>query len=408
MTQSTRDRSPRAASQNRTIALVAVVALLILGNFWLYETRDVLLGRQTATDFRAYYLAGEAFSRGLNPYLDHSATHPDLASARGWNPGYSSFLYPPTLLPFYAVSARLDMRIASWAWTALSLLLFGGATLAAALDRGAGRGIRFALVALLLALLSRPLVVHVQRGQIDLALASIVVLAMIAYRRDYRWAAAVLLAVSALAKITPVILLISFVVPTRDWGFAVRFAVASLGMAGASLLVVSPALYGFYITDVMPWLSVGETSFQSQTLVRFVSGAGPLAVYSLALGGLVGITWCAARCEAPGTESRSVSPLIWRLFLGNVLVMLLISAIAWYTAYVWTLIPLAMVLTDRFGNPWRRADVALAGAAVLLHARVEQHIPIFNATNLLGALLAIGALAWIGSTESAEAESPEP
>ena len=50
-------------------------------------------------------------------------------------------------------------------------------------------------------LLSRPLIVHVQRGQIDLALASIAVLA---YRRDYRWTAAVLLALAAFAKIAPV------------------------------------------------------------------------------------------------------------------------------------------------------------------------------------------------------------
>ena len=98
-------------------------------------------------------------------------------------------------------------------------------------------------------LLSRPLIVHVQRGQIDLALASIAVLA---YRRDYRWTAAVLLALAAFAKIAPAVLLISFVVPTRDWGFGICFALASLGIAGVSLLVVSPALYGFCITDVMP------------------------------------------------------------------------------------------------------------------------------------------------------------
>ena len=107
------DRSPRAASQNRTIALVAVGALLLLGNFWLYETRDVLLGRQIPTDFHAYYVAGETFSRGLNPYLDQSVTHPDLGPEVGRNSRYSSFLYPPTLLPFYALVARLDVTIAS-------------------------------------------------------------------------------------------------------------------------------------------------------------------------------------------------------------------------------------------------------------------------------------------------------
>ena len=179
-------------------------------------------------------MASETFSRGLNPYLDQSVTHPDLGPEVGRNSRYSSFLYPPTLLPFYALVARLDVTIASWGGPPpLSLLLFGGATLAA----------------LLLMLLSRPLIVHVQRGQIDLALASIAVLA---YRRDYRWTAAVLLALAAFAKIAPAVLLISFVVPTRDWGFGICFALASLGIAGVSLLVVSPALYGFCITDVMP------------------------------------------------------------------------------------------------------------------------------------------------------------
>ena len=108
------DRSPRAASQNRTIALVAVGALLLLGNFWLFETRDVLLGRQIPIDFHAYYVASETFSRGLNPYLDQSVTHPDLGPEVGRNSRYSSLLYPPTLLPFYALVARLDVTIASW------------------------------------------------------------------------------------------------------------------------------------------------------------------------------------------------------------------------------------------------------------------------------------------------------
>ena len=386
------------------MALAVAAALLLLGNFWLYETRDVVFGGRVPPDFRAYHLAGEVFGRGLNPYLDHSAAHPDLARAAGWNPGYSSFLYPPTFLPVYALVARLDVKIAARAWTGLSLLLLAGAALTAALDRGRN-SVRVALVTLLLALLSRPLVVHVQRGQIDLALASIAVIALVAYRRDYRWAAAVLLAIAALAKIGPAVLLISFVVPCRDWGFATRFALASLGLAGGSLLFVSPTLYGFYVTDILPRLSAGETSFQSQTLIRFAVSGGPVMVYSTTLGGLAAFTWWAARSSHLMSSSPSLHA--WRLFLANVLVMLVVSSIAWYTAYVWTLIPLAVVLTDRFGHRWRYADIALSVAAVLLHARVEQHIPIINAANLLGALLALLALVWMGSTESVGSESAE-
>ena len=386
------------------MALAVAAGLLLLGNFWLYETRDVVFGGRVPPDFRAYHLAGEVFGRGLNPYLDHSAAHPDLARAAGWNPGYSSFLYPPTFLPVYALVARLDVKIAARAWTGLSLLLLAGAALTAALDRGRN-SVHVALVTLLLALLSRPLVVHVQRGQIDLALASIAVIALVAYRRDYRWAAAVLLAIVALAKIGPAVLLISFVVPCRDWGFATRFALASLGLVGGSLLVVSPTLYSFYVTDILPWLSAGETSFQSQTLIRFAVSGGPVMVYSTTLGGLAAFTWWAARSSHLMSSSPSVHA--WRLFLANVLVMLVVSAIAWRTAYVWTLIPLAVVLTDRFGHRWRYADIALSVAAVLLHARVEQHIPIINAANLLGALLALLALVWMGSTESVGSESAE-
>lgn len=121
------------------MVLAVAGALLLLGNFWLHETNDVVFGRDVPSDFRAYYLAGESFDRGLNPYLDHSAAHPDLARARGWNPGYSTFLYPPTLLPVYALFNRVDVQTAGWMWTALSLLLLASAAVAAALDRGGAR-----------------------------------------------------------------------------------------------------------------------------------------------------------------------------------------------------------------------------------------------------------------------------
>ena len=257
------------------MALAVAAALLLLGNFWLYETRDVVFGGRVPPDFRAYHLAGEVFGRGLNPYLDHSAAHPDLARAAGWNPGYSSFLYPPTFLPVYALVARLDVKIAARTWTGLSLLLLAGAALTAALDRGRN-SVRVALVTLLLALLSRPLVVHVQRGEIDLALASIAVIALVAYRRDYRWAAAVLLAIVALAKIGPAVLLISFVVPCRDWGFATRFAGSGWGVASCRLSDVIWLLRDGHLAVVECRRDVVSESDADQVCCQRRSGHGLL------------------------------------------------------------------------------------------------------------------------------------
>lgn len=71
-------------------------------------------------------------------------------------------------------------------------------------------------------------------------------------------------------------------------------------------------------------------------------------------------------------------------FLLNALVILVFSGSAWIMAYVWFILPVAVVLVSLIGNakPIYIAGVGLAIAAI--HARLI-NLPVLNAINMLGA-----------------------
>ena len=76
------------------------------------------------------------------------------------------------------------------------------------------------------------------------------------------------------------------------------------------------------------------------------------------------------------------------MLLLTVLMMLLFSPLAWQMAYVWVIVPLALVLVSPppRGKEW--VLLALGVAAVLLSLRMWPY-RVLNMTNILGAALAV-------------------
>ena len=378
----------------RLLGVVVALTVLLLGNYWMYELRNVLspVGLAAAGDFEAYHLAGTAFLADLNPYLDNSSV-PGLAESRGWHPGFSSYLYPPSFLPGCALLARFPRDQAEVAWTlglvALHIVVIAFMTSRLPKERRLG----FLVVAGLLTLLSRPFLVHLQRGQIDLLVSSLSVLGLLSYGSWGNWPTATLLAVAACIKINPALLVISVVAVNRDARFVPKFLAAVAALVAASFLVVPPDLYRFYVREVLPWLSAGDPSYQNQSLLRFVAGWDPRWALALSGLGIVGFALLALR-STWRTQAPAVRPelMLWPVVLANVLVLLLFSAISWHTAYVWTIVPLAAVvalLLDRM----RTGEAVLLGlAGILMHGRIEQHIPFFDATNVVGAVIGFTVL----------------
>jgi hypothetical protein len=226
---------------------VAVLRLAILGlGFARYGLQ---------VDFSAYYTAGEAALAGLSPYVNQAGHQPPIWDGLCFTT-FSRFLYPPaSLLPFLGL-ALLPYAAAKLLWTVL-LLALGAAALALS-ARLAGVPLRsqsLAVVGLGLAV-SWPLLLSLERGQIDLLTLTLLLGALWAGRAQTRgnaalagilWAAAIILKPHTL-------LALPFLLLRRQWVVATS-AAAVLALAFALSSLVAPAVTHEYLVTVAPRLA---------------------------------------------------------------------------------------------------------------------------------------------------------
>lgn len=396
------------------ISLLAIaIALLIAWNYWLPYARayiDEQNSRVTPpnVDFHAYDMAGKAFALGLSPYVNN-ARNESFAAAR--NDGYPAFIpnpfiYPPTLLPVYAVFARLEYRLARVLWTAAGLLSHFCAL--GVLLLASSRRDRLGVLAagLLLTFTSDPLLYHVRQGQIDVIVASLVVASFVSYASGLKWLSALLLALTVLMKVSPVLFLATFVLFFRDIKYLAQFAVTLTALFCVSLFFVPMRLYVEYATLVLPHISAGASHFSNQSLIRFVSqnrvvdyvenlqspASNTLMPRLISLSGfaLLGLSgWWLGRSYGNQTSSEEHTTEIdfagRCFFLLNVLTLLLFSGISWRMSYVWVILPVSLVVVGLVRRTTVGFVAMIAPALTMLNARISPPFPL-NALNMLGAL----------------------
>jgi hypothetical protein len=398
-------------SKKRLWIVVLVLLLLVGWNFWLPTAQD-FLDRQTKAsappnvDFFAYYTAGVRFSHGQNPYY---WSEPGAAEVV-----FSEYLYPPTLLPVYSAITHLDYDLARRAWFGLYMLAFGGAIVALARTlRQEDRWI-FAGLAGLLTLLSYPLLYHVRNGQADMFIVSLIVLAVAAYGRGWRFVAAFLLALGAVWKVSPALLLIFFVLYLRDWRFLAYFCLSAIGIVAVSLLVVPFDLYKDYIVNVLPHVSQGMDYWFIQSVSKVFAANESLAslIGWAGLALTAGFTWWAGRrmspdrrtLTAPFSADQAVSLAVLAL---NMLVALAFGGRTWPMTYVWTIPLCALVMLYLVQLKPRPVWMVLWGGAVFLLTSKVYGFPVLESLNLIGALAMMGLLVGFILRREARAESGE-
>jgi hypothetical protein len=384
--------------------LLLGLALLIAWNFWLPEALGYLsrispeIGRPN-WDFYAYYVGGKAFDRGLNPYLDHSARDPEFDDVR--KPGFSRYIYPPTILPLLRPLSRLDYDTARYLWAGVyfTVYLLGLGVLLLGVRREHRRA-ALPLTALLF-VTCHPLLLHIRFGQIDALVAGLLFLALASCAMGRRIVSAVLLAVATLIKVSPAVLLIYFVLGRRDRGYLLAFVVAALGLVALSLLAVPVELYRDYVTTVLPDIGSGAFSNYNQSIFRLVgyrfgsSKIVPPLVFALLAG------WTlrslgqghGANLDDPLDQvwlGRDVSARQLLVFFLNMLIILLFSPICWMMTYVWVVPFSALLLAYllRHGTP---ITLFMAAAGVALMSATVHAPPVTNAVNLIGNVLTSGA-----------------
>jgi hypothetical protein len=377
------------------IGLVLTLAVVISWNYWLPIAEDFYNlvtpadeNRQYAlrnVDFFAYFNAGVRFVDGANPYFYDA---PGLRN-------FSDYIYPPTLLPIYGLISNLEYDQARLLWVVLyfTVYTFSFAILLLA-ARKEDRFIFFA-TGLVLTTASFPLLMHIHNGQSDMLVISMVLIGYVAYIKGFKTGSAFLFALATFTKVSPVLFLIYFVIFLKDYRFLLTYCLWTVGMILLSLLVVPYGLYTDYLFQVLPEVGKGTTNWLNQSIVKFVptSQGGLAQAISLAGFVLFGLfAWWLSRHyptsqHIPGKTLGEKPNISESIFVLNILIILVFSGKVWSMAYVWMILPAALIVTrlsDSHPRTWYLISTCVA--VFLLVSKVYGY-PVLDSLNLWGSLL---------------------
>jgi hypothetical protein len=186
-------------------------------------------------DFSAFYTAGESVNASLSPYENH---YPKIWDGICWY-RHSRFLYPPLVADLFRPFAAMPYHVAKYLWMLVSLACVAASIAIAfrAVGDELSPASRFAIAAF--ALFFHPLLVLLERGQVDAVTMLLVItsLFLICYSRR-NFTAGLLLSLAVLLKLHT-IYIVPFLLLRRKWR-----AIAGLAIGGMALLLVSLAVHG--------------------------------------------------------------------------------------------------------------------------------------------------------------------
>ena len=390
--------SVASTPKNRILGVVSLILILTVGwNYWLPLAED-FFNLQTKppsppnVDFLAYYVAGARFERGDNPYY---WVMPDPEGIV-----LSDYLYPPTMLPFYNLFSNLEYEKARHLW--LFLYAFTYITAFVVLLFMVKRQFRltFLVLGLLLTIVSYPLLFHIRNGQSDVLVISLVLVGFAAYARNYKVGSAILFALATLVKVSPVLFLIYFVLFLKDYRFLVIYCLISGVIVLFSFLAVPINLYPDYLLNVLPQISSGTSYWLNQSILKIIASNESLArlISIIGFGIFALFTWLLSRkFEAIDKAPRSLLAegefVSEALFLMNLLVVLLFAGKAWSMAYVWTILPSALLLTYLLHTRTKTWYLVVVSIAIFLLTSKVYGFPVLDSLNLLGNFILTSCLA---------------
>jgi len=237
-------------------ALIACLCLLYAWHFLL-----PIVGPQTprADDFQDYLYAAHQIASGGDPYGNFARTHVpwdwSLSSGYVYPAAFAAMLVPLTWLPN-------DLAVRLW------LLLIQGSIVASVVIMYAvlGRPRRPELLALVTVLTTFfPLLNTMWTGAMNALLLLLLTAAWACWRKRADVASGSLIAIAAVFKIFPVVVL-GYLAWRRDWrlvGAAVVTGIAGLGLC---LLVTGLAHNLYYFGEMLPHLAVGTGFRENQSL----------------------------------------------------------------------------------------------------------------------------------------------
>ena len=377
----------RTGRRRALIAALFLAAAALFVLHWLPTARAYYDKGQF--DLYQYYAGGHNWRAGFDPYKPLVDTPGALAIPR--SDTISGFIYPPAILPLLGQFSRLDYDAARAVWLPLSLAaLVCPLVLGVLLARG--RRWETAALGVLLLTASDPVLFHIRQGQADMLVCGLAITAFLLYGRLRSWPSAVLFAAAIAVKLTPLVVVLALVAYRRDWRLLLKTLAAGCALLAASLLFVSPHLYAEYVTTVLPQASGGNPFFHNQSLLRGWSHLDAYAKFASLAG--YGLVVAAAAVAGRGRRSDGTEPSPAGLTSGMLQVLafavvgvLLFSPLSWRMAFVWAVVPMTLVLAAApwHGTRWQYALVVCGAALMCLP--VWDH-PVLDSIETIGALVA--------------------
>jgi len=287
----------RLSRRETAVALLTALSLLHFGLDFLDLFRI-----SHFTDVTTMFQAAQKLLHGLDPY--------DYAIVRD-NPLYAhSYVYPPPFAEFLALFLPLGLSGAITVWVSLNFILYFVA-LAGMLRAFHLRWRSAGMYALLLVAFNyRPVIDTLYGGQLDILILALLLLVHVLARRGRMLASGAALALAAITKLHPTLVLPFYLSPQRWRGF-VGFALALALIVLVSLTFVSPELYVRYLTLVLPGRGIESTGNpENQSLSGFFYRAQ-------------GLTWTGIP-----TAEQAASARLWTYGAGALLGLATLGAMA--------------------------------------------------------------------------------
>lgn len=200
-------------------------------------------------DFRAFYLAGKAVLRGLDPYLNHVGPYPEFyAPVNAENSAFSGFRYPPIAAFVFSPLALLPYYVSKLIFTLLMWLILA----AIAFQMVRRSGWRLQGEALLFVGISFPVLAVVERGQVDpLVVGLILASYWLAAKRERQAWAGFLIAFAGMIKIFPFVVLIEWSI-RRQWRLVASAVLWSVVLFFAPYFFLGQQIYNHFWKRTFP------------------------------------------------------------------------------------------------------------------------------------------------------------
>lgn len=394
----------KVVSPHQIIGTLLLAGLLCLGASANEIHQPAYLSLDKQTDFAVYYTAASLIRDHLGRHLyDEAAdgSNPQRREARSGGVFLNEarrrglqrmnlYLYPPFFAEMLVPLAPLSIRMASIVWRLLgcSMVLLSAGCLSRLL------GMRWLSVFSLAVLTGfccfSPLWQALHYGQVTLILLGLLSLGILTYHEGWKRTSALLCAVAALIKLTPLVLLAPMIV-WREWRWVRWFgSVFVVGLVLSNALPVSGMVATFFL-HVVPPMSNGILSRENQTLL---SATQMMWCHGRNVAGLIvprPVLWIgksesflllAAGCWMISPVGPSLAPERRSLALVSFVSLSLCAApVAWIDTQVFGYLLLVLVSAELLRRPgplWRLTLV-------------------FTCTVCMGGSLALKSIPWVRS-----------